>query len=181
MSDPLVYLIDSDVLITAKNRYYAFSICPGFWDSLLYGNAQGLIRSIDQVKQEILFGSDDDPLVQWVKSSVPADFFGDSADSEVVEAYREIMMWAQRQPRYTDAAKAKFASGADGWLVAYSRRKETVVVTNEQPAPDSQKAIKLPDICNAFGVPYEDTFSMLSRMGFQYYFSRERTADTGSS
>lgn len=26
----LYYLVDSDVLITAKNRYYAFDICPRF-------------------------------------------------------------------------------------------------------------------------------------------------------
>lgn len=26
-----MYLIDSNVLIEAKNRYYAFDIAPGFW------------------------------------------------------------------------------------------------------------------------------------------------------
>lgn len=41
------YLIDSDVLITAKNRYYAFPICPGFWDSLLHASFQGTVHSID--------------------------------------------------------------------------------------------------------------------------------------
>ncbi len=30
------YLVDSDVLITAKNLYYAFDICPGFWKCLLH-------------------------------------------------------------------------------------------------------------------------------------------------
>lgn len=29
------FVLDSDVLITAKNRYYACSICPGFWDTFL--------------------------------------------------------------------------------------------------------------------------------------------------
>jgi hypothetical protein len=27
------YILDSDVLITAKNSYYAFDLCPGFWRS----------------------------------------------------------------------------------------------------------------------------------------------------
>ena len=27
------YLVDSDVFITAKNLYYPFDICPGFWSA----------------------------------------------------------------------------------------------------------------------------------------------------
>lgn len=165
------YLIDSDVLITAKNRYYAFPICPGFWESLLHWNRQGAIHSIDRVKQELLNGSPDDDLVQWVGNAVPDEFFYSCADSAVVDAFREVMLWAQRHGQYTDAAKAKFASGADGWLVAYSRVNATTVVTNEQPAPDSKKEIKLPDVCDQFSVHYEDTFSMLHKVGVQYHFS----------
>ncbi|MCG8556092.1 MAG: DUF4411 family protein [Proteobacteria bacterium] len=32
---PRFYVVDSDVFITAKNRYYAFDICPGFWKSVI--------------------------------------------------------------------------------------------------------------------------------------------------
>ena len=31
-----MYLIDSNVFIEAKNRYYAFDIAPGFWESVSY-------------------------------------------------------------------------------------------------------------------------------------------------
>ena len=57
------YLLDSDVLITAKNRYYAFTICPGFWESVLHGHSCGRLHSIDRVRQELLNGSEDDDLV----------------------------------------------------------------------------------------------------------------------
>lgn len=57
------YLIDSDVLITAKNSYYAFTICPGFWKSLLHGHSHGHLHSIDRVKQELLRGHEDEDLV----------------------------------------------------------------------------------------------------------------------
>ncbi|NOZ87967.1 MAG: DUF4411 family protein [Deltaproteobacteria bacterium] len=33
-----LYVVDSDVLIAAKNAYYAFEICPGFWKGLIYGS-----------------------------------------------------------------------------------------------------------------------------------------------
>jgi len=45
------------------------------------------------------------------------------------------------------------------------------VVTNEQPAPDAKREIKLPDVCNQFSVGYADTFSMLHQVGMQYHFS----------
>ena len=108
------YLIDSDVLITAKNRYYAFAICPGFWDSMLHGHSLGRVHSIDQVRQELLLGRDDDDLVQWVGGSVPADFFLDSDAEEVVDAFTRVMRWVTRRAQYHDEAKAKFATGADG-------------------------------------------------------------------
>ena len=43
------YLVDSDVLLTAKNRYYGFDICPGFWKSLLEHHQGGHIFSILRV------------------------------------------------------------------------------------------------------------------------------------
>lgn len=169
--NPATFVIDSDVLVTAKNRYYAFSICPGFWHSLLHGHHNQRLHSIDRVRQELLNGSPDDDLVQWVGNVVPSSFFHTCGDQDIIIAFGEIMLWAQRHPRFTDAAKAKFASGADGWLVAYSRVKGATVVTNEERAPDSQKNIKLPDVCDAFGVDTEDTFKMLEVLGTEFHFN----------
>ena len=30
----MLFLLDSDTLIQAKNEYYGFDLCPGFWDWL---------------------------------------------------------------------------------------------------------------------------------------------------
>ncbi|WP_083819642.1 DUF4411 family protein [Pseudofrankia inefficax] len=38
-----MYLVDSDVLITAKNTYYAFDIVPAFWDWLARAHAAGQV------------------------------------------------------------------------------------------------------------------------------------------
>lgn len=165
------YLIDSDVLITAKNSYYAFTICPGFWKSLLHGHSQGHLHSIDWVKQELLRGDRGEDLTQWVRKLVPGEFFLASDGDEVVAAYGRIILWATGNPQYQDAAKAKFASGADGWLVAQGVVTGKTVVTNEQPRPESRGVIKLPDVCQHFNVQVEDTFSMLHRLGVQYHWS----------
>ena len=166
------YLIDSDVLITAKNRYYAFPICPGFWESVLHGHSRGHLHSIDRVRQELLRGSRDDDLAQWVGQSVPASFFLASDSGEVVAAYTRVMLWVTHHPQYQAEAKTQFASGADGWLVAHGIVTGQTVVTNEQPRPESRRVIKLPDVCHGFNVQFEDTFAMLHSLGVQYHYSR---------
>ena len=168
MTEPYIYVLDSDVFIAAKNGYYAFDICPGFWRGIVEANKTDRLRSIDRVRAELLAGSKEEDLVQWVKRDLEKSFFHDSATSEVNAAYAEIMLWAQRSPQYFDRAKAKFATEADGWLVAYSMVHETIVVTNEQPRPDSKARILLPDVCAQFDVEHIDTFLMLRRLAARF-------------
>lgn len=163
------YLIDSDVLITAKNSYYAFDLCPGFWSSLLARHQTQQVYSLDRNRLELLQGREDEDLVIWVKESVPDGFFLETQGSDVVAAYTEVMLWVQRNGQYFDGAKAKFATGADGWLVAYARTNGFVVVTLEQSRPESRNQVKLPDVCAQFGVPYENVFSMLRTLQVQYH------------
>ena len=168
MTGARLHLVDSDVLITAKNLYYAFDICPGFWISLLHHHRDGQVFSVDRVRNELLAGRSTEDLVQWVKNEVPEGFFLPAEASEVARVYTEIMMWVQRHPAYFDHAKAKFATGADGWLVAYAQVHGAIVVTNEQPAPGSRRDVKLPDVCDEFEVPRENTFDMLRALRVQF-------------
>ncbi len=168
MTDRTTYLVDSDVFITAKNLYYAFDLCPGFWKSLLHYHGEGRVFSVDRVRNELLVGRSDEDLFQWVKNDVPEEFFLPVDTDEVARVYTEIMMWVQRHPNYFDHAKAKFATGADGWLVACAQVRGATVVTNEQPAPASRKDVKLPDVCDEFEVPRQNTFAMLRALGAQF-------------
>lgn len=168
MSTPAAFVLDSDVFIAAKNSYYAFAICPGFWNGLLRAHEQGSVRSIDRIRNELLLGRKEEDLVQWVTNDVPAGFFDDSNTDDVSSAFAEIMLWVQRSARYFDRAKAKFATEADGWLAAYSMVNGTIVVTNEQPRPESRNRVLLPDVCVQFNVPHKDTFAMLRELGIRF-------------
>lgn len=161
------FILDADVFITAKNAYYAFDICPGYWAALIRQHRQGVVFSITRVRDEIRMGQRTDKLVQWVSHDLPADFFLDVDEQAVVDAYAAIALWVQRNTQFTDGAKAKFASGADGWLVAHAMTHGDVVVTNEQPAPLSRTSIKIPDICTTFSVSYVNTFEFLRMIGVQ--------------
>ena len=166
-----IMIIDSDVMITAKNLYYAFDICPGFWDYLLRSHEEGATFSIDRVYFELLNGTEEDNLVRWVEDQVPGSFFMSSHDNTITTAFSEIMLWVQRSSQFTDPAKARFASGADGWLVAHGMAHGHTVVTNEQPAPAAKAQIKLPDICNQFGVAYRNTFELLRQVPGRFVLS----------
>lgn len=170
MTPDVRYLVDSDVFISAKNRYYAFTICPGFWDSLIHHHARGCVHSLDRVRDELLAGREEEDLVKWVKNDVPQEFFAPTRDAAIVQAYGEIMLWVQRNPQYLDSAKAKFATEADGWLVAYAFVTSEDIVTNEQPRPDARSRVLLPDVCSQFDVQYHDTFAMLKSLGVRYTF-----------
>lgn len=167
MKKPSVFVLDSDVFIAAKNAYYAFDICPGFWDAIIRAHDEDRVHSIDRIKAELLAGQPKEDLVQWVKGKVPAGFFHTTQSKAVLDAYAEIVLWVQRSTQYLDRAKAKFATEADGWLVAYSMVHGTTVVTNEQPRPDSRSRVLLPDVCAQFKVPSRDTFTMLRSLAVQ--------------
>lgn len=164
MTAPAPFLLDSDVFIAAKNTYYAFDICPGFWKGIIRAYEVGRARSTDRIRNELLTGRKEEDLVQWVKDDLPETFFDDSNSTEISSAYADIMLWVQRSTQYFDRAKAKFATEADGWLVAYSMVNRTVIVTNEQPRPEARNRVLLPDVCAQFEVTYKDTFFMLREL-----------------
>jgi hypothetical protein len=118
------------------------------------------------VKDEIDRGKDD--LTQWANNDFRV-WFESTKVNDVLDAYREVIQWAMMQSQYTFAAKREFAEAenADAWVVAYAKAKGCVVVTQEKPAPQSKRKVKIPDVCNAFGVMWIDTFVMMRRLGIR--------------
>lgn len=55
----MAYLIDSNVLIEAKNRHYGFDFCPAFWTWLVDSNLRCRVFSIERVKHELVKGDDE--------------------------------------------------------------------------------------------------------------------------
>ncbi len=111
-----VYVLDANVFIEAMNRYYAFDLVPAFWDSLIDHANSGQIRSIDRVQSECSRMKNE--LADWVDEDFNHAF--DSTDeSEIVQTFGEVINWVNEQTQFSDAAKADFAGGADGWLIAY--------------------------------------------------------------
>jgi hypothetical protein len=165
------FYLDSDIFIAAKNSYYAFSICPGFWNSLIHHNGKNRVFSIDRIRQELLAGNESEDLVVWTKNQLPDGFFLKTQTTDIFKAYTEIIQWATSKSQYDQAAKDEFARVADGWLVAYAMVNGGVIVTNEQPRPKSVKRILLPDVCLQFNIAYQNTFTMLKELEVAFDWS----------
>jgi Domain of unknown function (DUF4411) len=55
----MLYLLDTNIFIQAKNLHYGMDFCPAFWDWLIDQNARGHVHSIEKVADELALGSDE--------------------------------------------------------------------------------------------------------------------------
>jgi hypothetical protein len=164
-TEPTKYLLDSNVFIEAHRRYYAFDLCPGFWDSLQQHHDHGRVLSIDKVRSEMGTG---DILDHWVEQTAPATLFATTQTAPVVAEFTTIVRWVQNNLQFLPEAKAEFADVADGWLAAYAKAHSYTVVTQEVHRPEQRNRVPLPNVCLQFGVPYTDTFTMLRTLGARF-------------
>ncbi|MGW5556618.1 DUF4411 family protein [Micromonospora sp. NPDC003944] len=152
-----MYLLDSNVFIEAKNRYYPFDVVPGFWDWIQVAHQTCGVCIVEAVRDELVDADDD--LSAWIKA-LPSSFI---LPSSVISTgiLRSLSVWASSSSQYSAAAVSEFLSVADYLLVAHARTISATVVTNEVPAPAARKRIKVPDACNALGVSFLSPFGVM--------------------
>jgi hypothetical protein len=158
-------LLDSNVFIQAKNLYYAFDICPGFWEWLDSVTGGPDVGTITKVRDEISGGRDQ--LAVWMTARGGRPWVLDISDAQTQRAFIAVAAHVQAG-RWKPAAKAQFLRGADPWLVAKASVSGGTVVTLEEPAPSSLKKVPLPEICDAFGVSTLRTFDFLRANGASF-------------
>ena len=82
------------------------------------------------------------------------------------------MQWVQASEQFKPEAKALFAQGADGWLIAFAKAHDYTVVTQEVFDPLIRKTVPIPNICKEFKVACVDTFSMLRDLRAHFYWKK---------
>ncbi len=146
----MAYLLDTNVLITAKNLYYGIDFCPEFWNWIEAKATDGAVGSVSKVKDE---------LADWIRT-LPPEFFLQPLQSDV-DAFQRISSWVAGGS-YDQAAVAQFLQIADYYLCAQALGGGHTVVTLETPA-DGRRRVKIPSVCLAMIIPYINTFDMLRR------------------
>lgn len=160
------YVLDANVFIEAKNRYYGFDICPGFWASLIALHDARRVFSIDRIRKELV--DQNDEIKDWIENQAPQSFFKKTADQAVVDAFQDMVQWVYSEHQFTDAAKMEFASAPDGWVIAYASANGLVVVTHEEYAPDVKRKVPIPNVCVEFDIEYANTFDVLRDLGEKF-------------
>ena len=163
------YLIDSNCLITAKNHYYNPKFCSQFWDVIRALHIQGVLYSIDKVKDELLNGEADDYLsveiaqdsffeYMWLKTSFTAPKFKIVAN--------EAQSWFNQNPDKRQKALNDFLSEdkADSFLLAAALEHNYTIVTFETLIDNNaSKRIKIPNIAEKLNIKYCNLYELLQK------------------
>ncbi|HIE5440263.1 DUF4411 family protein [Serratia ureilytica] len=156
----MTYLIDANVLIEAKNKYYHMDFCPAFWDWLLRCSAGGKIFSIKNVYDELVSGNDE--LKDWALQN--RDLFLPVSDKQTQTNLATIVQHVAQQQvsaPMSVGAMDEFLRGADTWLIAKAMTMGGTIVTHERLDVRCKKKFLIPNVCAQFNVPYINTFDLL--------------------
>lgn len=151
------YCLDTNALIQPWNSYYSMKLCPDYWSILDQLAHRKLIFCTTEVHREI--SRIDDELSKWIK--LRSHLFRDVSDG-VQQRLREVL---QKFPRLVDSTKDR--SMADPWVIAHALAENATVVTKER-ASESPKRIKIPDVCDHFGVRWINDFQFVTEIGIRF-------------
>ena len=164
MIHKLLYLLDANVLITAKNTYYAMDRVPEFWAWLAHHGGLGNVKIPEEIYDEVKDGSDE--LADWLKEDdiSAALRLQEQVDVALVRA----VIAEGYAPDLRDDELQKV--GRDPFLIAYALAdpEDRVVVTTEVSKPTRNRGnCHIPDVCIHFELACTDTFGLARQLDFK--------------
>lgn len=138
------YLIDTNIFIESAYRFYAFDICPGFWQFLERCSQTDSIKSISKVYDEI---TSDNPNLQEFKERLKNTGFFLPIKDITRDSYEKIAETLKAM-QYKQQAIDDFSSGADFFLVVLAYQESYTIVTHEaKNGNNARNVIKIPNVC----------------------------------
>ncbi len=171
----MLYLLDANVLINAKNWYYPLSRVPEFWEWLIYqGQRENIaipIEIYEEFKDTKSKQGEQDELAAWAATTEVKDALRlkEEAESQFVSH----VVYNGYLPNPTDDDIAKM--GRDPFLISYALLdvKNRCIVTEEASKPSRQGANKhVPDVCASLGINSINTFELIRRLDFNTSWNR---------
>lgn len=145
----MTYLLDTNIYIQSWILWYCNNIFPGYWEWLLKEHQSGRFQMIDRIWHELESQS---TIVQWKKNIDPISTYNE-AD---IEALQEVLRTARSQRirgnSYTFDAIKDFENCADSHLIASAYANHAVIVTEETYNGESNRRIKIPNICKDLNI-----------------------------
>jgi hypothetical protein len=157
----MLYLLDANVLITAKNLYYEFGRVDQYWEWLAFHAGQGNVKIPLEIYEEITVGQDD--LAAWAKDNKAALLLEEEVNISLVQR-----VTAQGYaPDLTDIELE--AIGRDPFLIAYALAKadNRMVVTGEVRSNKQRQNRPIPSVCDTLGVNSCDQWAFGRALDFR--------------
>ena len=165
----MLYLLDANILINAKNQYYPIDRVPEFWDWLIHQGEQGNIKipieTYEEFKDTRPKDGKKDELTVWAdqKDTKTALLLDEEANPQLVQQ----VTYGGYLKNPTDADLAKL--GRDPFLISYGLidSENRAIVTAEVSKPSAQGANKkVPDVCDSLGIKHINGFELIQVLDF---------------
>ncbi|MDE7195737.1 MAG: DUF4411 family protein [Helicobacter sp.] len=154
------YLIDTNIFIESAYRFYAFDICPGFWDFLGKCSETDYVKSIDKVYDEIISNN---PKLQDFKERLKGVGFFLPIENILLDFCVKLSRNLQEM-KYTEIAIKNFSECADFFLIALAHQESYTIVTHESKSSgNARNKIKIPDVCEKLEICCIDVAEFLRR------------------
>lgn len=169
----MLYLLDANCLIDAKNMYYPFDRVPEFWDWLIDQGQEGLIKIPAEIYSEFRDtkkkSGEKDELAEWATKTETKEalLFEEEPDSDLLAR----VTYGGYMPDPTDEDLQKI--GNDPFLIAYALKdkQNRCVVSTEVSSPKKMGANKrVPDVCHLLGISCVNTFYLIRVLNFSTSF-----------
>ncbi len=167
----MLFLLDTDVLIAAKNLYYPLDRIPQFWLWILHHAAYDHIKIPTKVIDEILRGNKEDELYKWIKTNRGALELNEVVDAhDWLETLTKGYGYASVEAAQQDLVEQR----ADPFLIAHAlsdtggRRVVTLEKVTSAPMnlPNPVNR-KIPTVCDLLDIAHLDTFALIRELDFR--------------
>jgi predicted nucleic acid-binding protein len=159
---PLLYCLDTNVLIEAWQKYYSPKFCPSYWDILNELGRKEVIFIPELVFEEIT--RTEDELSAWLKKSkIPIH----NINELVTKCLQNIYAKDPVHKNLVDNTKAR--SLADPWVIAHAINENATVVTKEEKVTAlNSNRIKIPNVCDNMGVRWINDFEFIQELNVSF-------------
>lgn len=153
------YSFDTSAIINGRRDIFLPETFGFVWEGIEQMVLDGSVRAVDEVKYEL--NRKDDGASQWAKRCkkmfVPLDHDIQRATIGILAEY----------PRLLGAGGSGSRNGADPFVIALAHARSGTVVTQETPRNITKP--RIPDVCNAVGVPWMTLPQFVNTQGWNVF------------
>lgn len=165
----MIYLLDANTLINAKNEFYPVNNVPEFWEWLVHHGEEGKVKIPSEIYDEfadtVQKDGTADELALWASQQFVQDalLFDEEADADLVS--RVLYGGYLKNPTDEDIRKVGF----DPFLISYALKdvENRCIVSGEVSKPTLQNANRrVPDVCDGFNIRCIHYFTFFRELNF---------------